>query len=275
MEQDFNVFLSELISVCKTNTYEAYLPHAKKTINFKKLNTLQFNKIISSLVAESKTPKRSLVDDSVITALQDNLLEEALDIKELSVIDKYFLFLSTKQHCVSDSTLLYFTEDEVEKYDLRDNSTPFLISSFFELKQHIKIPETVVIKADNIIVECNIPIVKTERSLEHYTSKITELVANDDVAIIEAYFAKELLTYISSVELSSNKVSIDQHSIESMALLVQQLPATLTNDVIKAIEVFKQHVTELLTVPVNTLNRSGSTITIPKLLPVNGLLFTS
>lgn len=272
MDTEFSEFLNALTQFSENSTYDAFLPHAQQKLQLKQLNTEQFNRILAAYTVDPDNTSTEFYK-SFLTIIHENNLTPDIDLKALSMLDIGYLILRTKQASVSDIYTLYFTAEELEAHELKNNKVEVSFTEHFEknCKNLLPLPPLSV-NSGEINVLCFIPTIFTEVLLEEYFQALEDTQSPEKT--VENFFLKEITKYIQEISFKDKRITTNKLVIEERLQLIKQIPSSVINDVIKSIEKIKQPLNSLTTV---YINKNGvcdkEHATLSKELPLTGALF--
>jgi len=256
MEQSFDDILSVLVSIRDATTYKVRIPNTSIDLDFKQLSTEQYNKILREQVMDSNEYDKNFFR-TMDNIFRENITTNDVQINELTVLERLYIILKTKQHCLSDNLEIFYTEEEIEKYNLTENSYSITLTDFLKEKNNILALPPLTVKVENIEVVCAMPTIQTDNLFEEY---IGTLVNQNVSLLIEEYFTKEIAKHIKELTIDGNAVNLSVLRVEQILQLIRNLPAKLINEVIVNIEKIKKPIQDLLSVNIPYGSLEGSLV---------------
>jgi hypothetical protein len=242
----------------KTNSFDVYIPSLKRNLKFKQLNTEQLKRLLKTVIDSPVYNTEFILTFNNI--IKENCLDD-IDILELTILDKAFIFVKTRIESVSSEFTFNFTEDEINEYNLTEKSFTVNISEKYNnaVTQQIEmLPETYT--QDTYALVMSLPIINTENKLEKELHKNVKLEINTPEELrttLGDTFINELTKYIKSLTINETEINLDSLDFKSRVKIVEQLPTTAINKVLKYIENYKKTVNKLtlFKVPKTTLDK--------------------
>jgi len=261
-------FFNELDTV---NGYDVYIPSLDKDLKFKQLTTEQLKALLKTAVgAPVYNTDFILAFNNII---KENCLDKSVNTDLFTVYDKLFILFKTKIECISPDYTFNFSDEEIEEYNLSDNSSTIsLLNHYNVFRQKNIIINNKTIQIDNIIVECALPTLGIENKLEeelHNNISYNDLTTKDLQDIVGETFINELSKFITSITINDNKYDLNKEAFTDRVTIVERIPINIVNGVIKYIEEYKK-VTKELTVYTFDTDRDEY---FEKELPLDATLF--
>lgn len=232
----------------KTNSFEVYLPSLQKTAPFKQLNTEQLKQILkASIDSPIYKTQFTLTINNII---KENILDETININDLNIFDKLFFLLKTRIESISPTYTFYFTEDEISENSLPQQSFTINLSEIYNNFVASKpIYAKNCYKNNNYEVVAALPNILTEDRLEkelHENVKL-QVTSTDELRnTIGETFINEITKYISELKINEQTIDLNKFSFKDRIKIVEQLPATSINQILKYIEDYKALTSPLL-----------------------------
>ena len=268
MKQELTVFLQKLNAINEALTYNVNLPSSNTEISFKFLNTEQFNRILGTVSVSDKTGES--FNEIMVSVLEENLIDKTISVKDLSILDYTKIVLETRKTCLTDIFNLLFTESEIEEQQL---SKAYASVS---LSEHLQKHEDVVAVADINVVSGELKATVSMPSISVHTEfdSVVKSNKNESTSVtIKNFFIKEVAKYVTELHLDGIAVSLLDVPARERIEVINNLPATLVNEIVKNIELIKQPLTRLLSVTVISKNINNENVSFMKELPLNSVLF--
>ena len=244
-------FFNELDTV---NGYDVFIPSLDKELKFKQLTTEQLKSLLKTAVgAPVYNTDFILAFNNII---KENSLDKSVNTDLFTIYDKLFILFKTKIECISPDYTFNFTDEEIEEYNLsNDSSTISLLNHYNNFRQkNIKISNK-TIQIDNVTVECTLPTLSIENKFEkelHNNISYTDLTTKDLQDIVGETFINELSKFITSITVNGNKHDLNNETFTDRVKIVEKMPINIVNGVIKYIEEYKNITKELIVYIFNT-----------------------
>jgi hypothetical protein len=222
----------------KTSSFDVFIPTLQKTVLFKQLNTQQLKQLLKTII-DSPIHNTEFVT-TFNSIIKDNILDPSVKVDALNIFDKVLILIKTRIESISPEYTFNLEKDEqtnieefkvnlAEAYDNFVQSTPSYN------------PET--IKKDTCELVISLPTLQTENKLEKELYKNTKIEITTPEELrntIGETFINELTKYITTIKINDTVIDLDQHNFKTRIKLVEQLPTSCINGVLKYIENYKQ-----------------------------------
>lgn len=236
-----------------TNGYNVYIPSLEKELKFKQLTTEQLKVLLKTAVGDLIYNTDFTLEFNKI--IKDNCIDN-IDTDALTIYDKLFILFKTKIECISPDYTFYFTDEEIEEYSLSDSSSTISLAKHLDnFKQKDKKVTNKLIQHNNITIECAIPTLGIENKFEeelHKNSTYDSVTTKELQDIVGETFINELSKFIVSISIDEKKYDLGAESFADRVKIVEKIPVSLINDVIKYIEEYKNITKGLLVYVFNT-----------------------
>lgn len=230
------------------NGYDVYVPSLCKDVKFKQLTTEQLKSLLKTAVGSPiYNTDFTLAFNKII---RENCLEQDINTGLLNVYDKLFILFKTKIECLSPDYTFYFTDNEINEYNLNDSSSTIsLLEHFNNFKQKNITINNKIIESNGVVVECVLPTLDVEDKFEkELHSNIThdDISTNELQEIIGETFINELSKFINSITVNGTKYDLNSETFTNRVKIVEKIPVSIVNGVIKYIEEYKNITKDLL-----------------------------
>lgn len=244
-------FFNELDSV---NGYDVYIPSLERDLKFKQLTTEQLKSLLKTAVgAPVYNTDFILAFNNII---KENCIDKTINTDIFTIYDKLFILFKTKIECISSDYTFSFTDDEIEEYNLsEDSSTISLLNHYNNFVQKNKKINNKTIQIDNVTVECTLPTLDVENKFEkelHSNISYNDLTTKDLQDIVGETFVNELSKFITSITINNVEYNLSKETFSDRVKIVERMPISIINGVIKYIEEYKTTTRELLVYIFNT-----------------------
>lgn len=263
-------FLKSLTDINNSLRYSIHVPSLQEKVFFKQLSTKQFKNILETLNSQSSELD---FNNTFVDILKENIQDKDI-VDQLTVYDLYVIALYTRIICVSDTYTLYINSDEQNLYNLSSSEFKINLKDYIESKNKIPITQEIFTEGD-IIVTCNIPLQKIETETNNFIKQQLKKDEKDlnTENILGVLFLNEITKCIQSIQINDKNIIFTNIHLNERREIVEQLPITLVNQIIKYIELYKNSFADLFLLEISTLNKDGQSINIQKALEYNATLF--
>lgn len=225
--------------------YGIWVPSLNKEVMFRELNTSQQKRLIKSIIDSP------VFNTEFIFALRQIIKENCVDninTDDFTVLDK--LFIIVKMRAVSIGNTYEITIDEKIKRGLG-------LEEFLEkAKKQLKIPEPQKLTDDKGIfsVDCNIPTIGTEYSLEMEFRSNTTDIDIDSIdklkKVIGESFINEIVKYITCLSIKQDdkitQVIFDNNvTFKTRITLIEKLPTKLLEKIVNYINTIRKELDKI------------------------------
>lgn len=238
----------QLLKELDTSTgFNIYIPSLKRSIKFKQLNTQQLKRLLKTVIdSPIHNTEFTLTFNTLI---KENCLE-SIDTETLTCYDKIFILFKTRIESVSPEYTFTYTEDEINEYNLTDKTLIVnLADRYNSVVEQTPVFEIEDVNIENINLTIGLPSLKTENKLEKELYKNVNLEINTPEQLrttLGDTFINELTKFIVSLKIQEKEINFDNLDFKTRIKLVEQLPTSVINKVLKYIEKYKKQTNELL-----------------------------
>jgi hypothetical protein len=254
----------------KSNSYEIFLPSLQKEIPFKQLNAEQFKRILKTVIDSPVYNTEFIVTFNSI--IKENILEPTVNTEKLNIFDKLLILLKTRIDCIDLNYTFTFTDDEIKNNNLTSTNSSINLKEVYDafVKELPNFsPKEYTYQQCSVI--CDLPTLDIENKLEKELHKNVKLEISTPEELrltLGDTFINELSKYIQTIKVNETVFSFDTLNFKSRVKVVEQLPSTAVNKVLKYIEEYKKLTTRLTSYK---LQVDGTEIN--KELPLDATLF--
>jgi hypothetical protein len=272
---DSNKEASDIINLLKDIAdkcnFSVFVPSLNREILFKQLSTEQLKRIYKTGIDTNLfSVEFVLVFNEII---KENCLDSSIDVNELNVYDKIFIFLKTRIESLTPDFKFSLTDKEKQLLNTTaDNIIVSLLDHYNNLKTKITTFQKKEITYNNCKVICNIPTLKTENSLDTELLKqaLTENTTDNDlIEIVSDVFVNEIGKFVTTVIIDEVICNLQELKTADRAKIIEQLPSVIIKDVLGYIENYKKHTRDHFLVVI----KPNDEITLSKQIPYNSLFF--
>lgn len=251
--------LEALKEIDQLNTFNLEIPSIQKKVSFKQLSTEQLKFILKTVVDSPIYNSQFITTFNKI--IKDNCVTENVNTDQFTVYDKTLILFKVRLESLSEEYTFNFTEEEQTQYsipslqiiNLREHFDMFLAKKYTF--------DEIVIEHNGIKVTCHLPSLATENKLEqelHKNIKIEVESTEELREIIGETFINELTKYIKNLSIGDSSENLLNLPFKNRVKIVEQLPTTLINKVLKYIENYREKIKELTTLSFSGLEKDIS-----------------
>jgi hypothetical protein len=236
-----------------TNSFEVYLPSLQKAVKFKQLNTEQLKKLLKTIIDSPIHNTEFITTFNRI--IKENILDESVSWESLNIFDKVLIIVKTRIESVSPEYIFTLNEEEINTLN------NFKINIGERYNEFIKTLPTYnneTIKVGDCEITASLPTLQTENKLEKelYKNVKLEITTPEELRnTLGETFINELAKYISVLKINDNTIDLNQHNFKMRIKIIEQLPTTCINGVLKYIEKYKETLKPLMTYSKDTVEK--------------------
>lgn len=270
MSENITNVLNYLKDLTMAASFKVLIPSLQKEATFKQLNTEQLKQILET-VTDNATFNINF-NTTFLKILKDNLISTDINIDDLNIYDVQYIALHTRLNGLSETYTAYFSEEEIEEYNLTDVKYEVNLRRLLDNKIINNIPSEEVIEGQ-INVTCHTPTVQDENEyLKFFNDVIKTSILKDIQKIVGDIFIYEIVKSIKSVRINNEIIDFKSLDFDKKIEIVNQFPTTLTSKIITYIEKYKSALYDLYVVEIET-TVEGNKIILQKQLPYSANLF--
>lgn len=255
--KDLNIILSLLKELELQNSFSIFIPSLEKEITFKQLTTEQLKKILKTLLdSPINNQEFNLTFNSII---KENCITSDIDTNNLTILDKQIILLKTRIESVSPEYIFKTADDSKQTIDLNYNLENFIA------KQIKFLPETITIK--NCSLVCSLPTLEIENKFEKELSQNIkqDINTSEDLRnIIGVTFINEITKFINHVTINDTVINLLTYNFKDRVKVIESLPTSLINNVIKYIEKYRNVVKSLFTCSISIKDDTAIQLELPQ-----------
>jgi len=223
--------LTLLNELDQSTSFNVFLPSLQRPAPFKQLTTEQLKRILKTIIDVPLYNTEFIL--TVNSIIKENCLDTEIDTNILTVLDKQIILFKTRSESIS-SDYVFDIQGEKITVSLTDKLTNFLD------KQITLEPETFSNNSYSVI--CSLPNLLTENKLEKELHQNVAFAINTPEQLRDAIgetFINEVTKFIISITINLTPIDLSVYSFKDRIKIVERLPITLINDVIKYIERYR------------------------------------
>jgi len=270
MAENIENILNYLKELGIATSFSVQIPSTNNIVTFKQLNTEQLRQLLETITSTATITNK--FNTVFLKILKDNLLTEGTNIDDLTIYDIQYLALQMRVNSLSDKLTIYFTEEEIDAYQLPNASYELDLKEFINSKKLNVVPNELVTE-NNIQIICQVPTAKDEGAfLKHFTNNIETVLKKDLEDLVGEIFIYEIVKSIKQITTNETTIIFENLSFTDRAEIVKQLPTSLTGKIITYIEKYKQALYNLYLVNID-VQAQNTSFTLQKELQYSATLF--
>jgi hypothetical protein len=233
----------------KTNSFEIYLPSLQKSISFKQLNTEQLKKLLKTII-DSPIHNSEFIN-SFNSIIKENILDEVVNVDELNIFDKLLILIKTRIESISPDYIFNLSEEENTEFNLSEKTFSINLSGSYDtFIKDAPIFDKEIIKSGTYEITASLPTLQTENRLEKelYKNVKLEITTPEELRnTIGDTFINELTKYIIELKIGDTIIDLNTLTFKNRIKIVEQLPTSAINGVLKYVEKYKNFIKPLVT----------------------------
>jgi hypothetical protein len=247
-----------------SSSFDVFVPSLKKNLKFKQLNAEQLKRLLKTIIDSPVYNSQFIITFNSI--IKENCIDD-WDTTTLTVLDKLLILIKLRIESVSPTYTFNFTSTEMLENKIKEKTFTVNLSEQYDIfarEQKDIEPETYTEK--NYTITCGLPTLGTENKLEkefHKNIKLEITTPEELRNTLGETFINEVTKYIHSLEINDTQVQLDQLDFKTRVKIVEKLPTTAINKVLKFVETYKKLTTPLTTYIIPTENGLEFTRDIP------------
>jgi hypothetical protein len=270
MTDSINNVLNFLKELNTTSTFTVVIPSTNQELIFKQLNTEQLKQILETIA--DTTIFNNNFNVTFYKILKANILTQGVNVDDFTIYDAQYIALYMRINSLSEKYTVYFTQDEVQAYELFGNKHEILLKEVVDSKKLTDLQEHVV-SENNISITCKVPTLRDENDfIKHFTGKLKTLVNQEIETVVGEIFLYEIVKSIKNITINNTVTEFPALTFNDRVEIVKQLPTLITSKIITYIEKYKQALYDLYLVNIQAQTQN-QTIILQKELQYNGTLF--
>jgi hypothetical protein len=274
-----NSEVKDIISLIKdldiNTSFNVEIPSLQKSLKFKQLTTEQLKRLLKTIIDSPVYSTEFILTFNSI--IKENCLDPEFDINNLTVYDKLIILYKTRIESISQSYTFYFTDEEINQYNLKEKSKTISLADHFDnfLKECINF-NSVTYTHNDCIITCNLPTLGTENKLEKELHKNTKIDINTPEelrVVIGDTFINEITKFISSITINETVIDFLVLDFKNRIKIVESLPTSAINNAIKYIESYRNIIKKLITYNIVTETTQSTEVSFTKDFPTDATFF--
>jgi len=266
-----NNIISLLQQLDTNSSFLIFIPSLNQEVKFKQLTTQQLKRLLRTVFdTQLYNTDFTLTFNAII---KENCLHPEINTSLFTVYDKIFIFLKTRIECISPEYTFNILEDSIDTTQKTVSINDIL--NQFQDKQITFNSE--IFTNDNCSITCNLPTLDTENKLENELHKNINNISNptDLRDIIGDTFVNEVTKFISSITLNNTPINLLEYNFKDRIKIIEKLPVSLINKVIKYIENYRDTVKQLLVCRFEIKDNTDNIVVLEKELPFDATFFNA
>ena len=251
-QPDISILLEGLKKHNESELENISLVSSKNSVKMLPLTIGQQKQLVSSVIAGETS------ELNIDTTLGEIILENITTKKDVFSIDTSFIVLQMRSNLMGGDITLTLNETDYE----------------IDLNQHIKqinkqfsdgIATDYEISEGKIKLECQTPLLSRECEVNRAASEYIENKYNTTTEAVGEIYLIEIMKQIKTVCIEDNKIELKELDLETSLSLINNLPYTLTKQVVKKTEEYT-----------NIIDTISTPAGLPEGVPmdIDGRLFT-
>lgn len=233
----------------KSNSFEVYLPSLQKAVPFKQLNTEQLKKLLKTVIDSPIHNTEFITTFNAV--IKENILDMSINVEELNVFDKLLILIKTRIESISPEYTFILSEEEIAQLETNEkNFTVNLKHAYESFISQLPTFDQETIKSGTYEITASLPTLQTENKLEKELYKNVKLEISTPEELrntIGDTFINELTKYISLLKINDTEVDLNALTFKNRIKIVEQLPTSAINGVLKYVEKYKNNIKPLAT----------------------------
>jgi len=228
--------LSKLNEINNANLVSVYVPSAAKEVSFKPISVKQQRDLIKSGL------DGTLSGITISNIINQIILDNSVEDLEFLVTDKYPIILALRRQSFG-SVVNLKQEDKEQIFDLDVILSDKLI---YDYPTEVQIPLggtslKAYLKIVSLANDIKINNIQLEKTRKNKNEEISDTVGS--------LFVYEIVKFVSKIEIEEdNIVDMSNIPIKDRLTIIENLPATLNNEILNYIQKFRKHESEYITI---------------------------
>lgn len=222
--------ISKLKDIRDTNLVDVFVPSLGTFSKFKQLSLKQQKDLIKTGLEGALA---GIYIDNVINSI---VIENSTFDHNYLITDKISIILKLRTNALGH--LCKIDDTNVDIKTIVDKCLTF------------DIPTTKKLDFNNLI-QVNLAVPSIDKDIATNNSQISDLTANKDLRVSDAMgslYVYEIVKFIDSVKIGDDELSFNDIQVKDMVKVVESLPATINNDIVKFIQDFRSKENDYLTI---------------------------
>jgi hypothetical protein len=249
----FEEALKALNSLSETNlAKEHWVPSIKEHIKLKEISAEQQKKLLSTALQNNVITEKIHFEQFVYDVLKENNLTPAIEINNLTVLDRVFLSLSLKNQ-ISSLVKTKFIDSDTEEEYIEEVNLNALVEGF----KNFNHPDTeeIIFERDNLNVKIILQVPRLGLDRYYFQNASFLKTQNKELSdqnllnnIITEGFIFETSKYIKNIFLDNQDLSYSSWDLKQKMFFVEKLPIFIVQSIFDKMSSWKNSVESYLTV---------------------------
>jgi len=271
--------VKDIISLIKDldiNTgFDVFLPSLQKNVKFKQLTTDQLKRLLKTIIDSPVYSTEFILTFNSI--INENCLDKEVDTNSLNIFDKLIIIFKLRIESISQEYTLNFTDEEIKDNKLSEKTKTISLKEHLEkfLETNVNFESQTITNNDCTII-CNLPTLGAENKLEkelHKNIKIDINTPEELRNIVGETFINEIAKFISNITIKDSTIDLLTLDFKNRIKIIENLPTSIINDVIKYIEQYRKIAKSLTTYNVTWETTLSTQVSLDKEIPTDATFF--
>jgi hypothetical protein len=232
--------LSKLKEINESDLIDVHIPSANKNMTFKSISVKQQKDLIKSGM------DGALAGITISNVINQIITDNSTEKYDFLVVDKIPIILSLRNKSFGSVFTL--------KND--DKNVTFNLNSILKNKLQFSNIEKTEIKSEENKISVELSVISLEEDTKINAFQLEKLKKNKDEDLSEtvgSLFVYEILKFISKITVGSDEIIMKDFQIKDRLTIVENLPASVNNEILEYIQSFRKEEMEYITVNGETL----------------------
>ena len=232
--------LSKLKEINESDLINVHIPSANKNMTFKSISVKQQKDLIKSGM------DGALSGITISNVINQIIIDNSIEKYDFLVVDKIPIILALRNKSFGSVFTL--------KND--DKNVTFNLNSILKNKLEFSNIEKTEIKSEENKISVELTIISLEEDTKINAFQLEKLKKNKDEDLSEtigSLFVYEILKFISKITVGSDEIIMKDFPIKDRLTIVENLPASVNNEILEYIQSFRKEEMEYITVNGDTL----------------------
>ena len=232
--------LSKLKEINESDLINVHIPSANKNMTFKSISVKQQKDLIKSGM------DGALAGITISNVINQIIIDNSIEKYDFLVVDKIPIILALRNKSFG-SVFTLKNENKNIIFDLND-----ILDNVLEFSNI----EKTEIKSEENKISVELSVISLEEDTKINAFQLEKLKKNKDEDLSEtvgSLFVYEILKFISMLTVGSDEIVMKDFPIKDRLTIVENLPASVNNEVLEYIQNFRKEEMEYITVNGETL----------------------
>jgi hypothetical protein len=228
--------LSKLKEINDSNLVSVYVPSVGKSVNFKPISVKQQKDLIKSGL------DGHLSGITISNTISQIILDNSVEKHSFVVTDKYPIIIALRRQSFGSEVLVKQDEKQIN----------FNLDKILSRKLQYSSADEYIIELSGTTLKAYLNLVSLEDDIKINNIQLEKSRKNKDEEISEtvgSLFIYEIVKFVSKIEIDEeNVVDMSKLPIKDRLTIVENIPATLNNQILEYIQKFRKEETDYITV---------------------------